>query len=135
MGKAPIVTESNLPKWMKSDTEEVDEDAVQNSTHISEFSHEIKAKLSWDASVPFKGLQAPRNALEKAEEDGIWIPDCSLIMSHDPRVCTSARMFRDLIRGSLNCQKLGLNLRKMDITYTAAGAEEGRLLHMDLWKT
>jgi hypothetical protein len=135
MRKAPIVTESNLPKWMKPDTEEVDEGAVQNSAHISEFSHKIKVKLSWDASVRFRGLQALKNALEKAEEDDIWIPDFSLIMSHDPRVCTSTRMFRDLIRGSLNCQKLGLDLRQVDITYTAAGAEEGRLFHMNPWQT
>jgi hypothetical protein len=46
-------------------------------------------------------------------------------------LCTSARMFRDLLREFLNCQKLCLDLGKVDVTYTAAGAEKGRVFHMD----
>lgn len=92
-----------------------------------EFSHEIKVKLLWDPSVPFKGKQALKNALDKAEEEVTWTPPFSLILSHDPRICTSVRMFRDLLRGSLNCQKLGVDLRKVDVSYTTAGAEEGRV--------
>ncbi|OQD66320.1 hypothetical protein PENDEC_c048G01584 [Penicillium decumbens] len=72
----------------------------------------------------------------QAEENEIWIPESSLIMTYDPRVCSSAAMFWDLLRTSLNCQKLGTDLRKVVyVTYTTAGAEEGRLFSMDPWKT
>lgn len=92
-----------------------------------EFSQAIKVKLVWDPSVPFKGKQALKNALDKAEEEETWVPSFCLILSQNPRICTSARMFRDLLRGSLNCQKLGLDLRKVDVSYTTARAEEGRV--------
>ncbi|KAJ6162488.1 SNF2-like protein [Penicillium canescens] len=116
MRKAPIVDDSNLPVWMQQ-TERIDHNTMDTPAQEPEFSHEIKVKLVWDASVPFKGQQALKNALEKAEEEEIWIPAYSSIMSHDPRICTSA------------------DLRKVDVTYTTAGSEKGRVFHMDPWKT
>jgi hypothetical protein len=50
-------------------------------------------------------------------------------------VCTSADMFRDLLRALLNCQELGLDLRDMVIKYTPVGTRNERVFHMDPWST
>lgn len=118
---APLVSESNLPQWMKPDSEESAKDPVKPSANPEDFSHPIHVKLNWDNAFPCPELQEHKNALAKARSRKIWIPPHSRIMPYDPRVCTSGDMFRDLLRALLNCQELNVNLRDVVITYTPVG--------------
>jgi hypothetical protein len=54
---APLVSESNMPQWMKPDSEESAKDPVKPSANPEDFSHPIHVKLNWEDAFPCPELQ------------------------------------------------------------------------------
>jgi len=97
----------------------------------------IDIKIMWDKDEEFAGQEDLIDALKKAKKLNIRHPSTDQKLMQDPRLCPTGEYFRDCVRRQFNCQKLGIDILTLELTYKnitiSKGSREKDILR-DPWE-
>jgi hypothetical protein len=118
---------SHVPDWMKpcEAEEQLPEIPKTKAVVAADALAPIKISIVWDKDEPFDEKDELDAALKTAKGRGIVIPGTDMVLLQDPRLCKTGEFFRDSIRRQFNCQKIGIDIRVLDLQYKNLSLSKG----------
>lgn len=129
---------SHVPHWMRKqpDIQEVKVGEKTAAVNLADSLDPLDIQVDWIKDAAFDGKEDFDDALLTAKAKGLKIPSTNQQLAEDPRLSPSGEYFRDAIRRQFNCQKLGIDIRSLELSYrnqkSPNRTQEKDILH-DLW--
>ncbi|OBT86897.1 hypothetical protein VE02_03857 [Pseudogymnoascus sp. 03VT05] len=109
----------HIPTWLQPKTIAKQLESLPKSSALAmaDALPKLSVQIIWDKNAHFAGKKNLDDAIQRAAERDVRIPDTSQVMTEDPRLQGSIEAFRDSIRRQFNCQNLLINIRSVSMSY------------------
>ena len=130
MSQKIMIDSSHVPRWLLPPANVPERPAALTKTSAVIAADNLPTKdisIVWESVASGDDKEDLDEALKVAKSKGIPVPSAHQKLRQDPRLSPSAAAFRDAVRRQFNCQKLGMNIRALDLEYTNPTLSQGKL--------